>query len=136
LALGAAAALVLRTATVALGPWALVHLLLLVPTALQPFIQNGLFKIFARAVLGVASASYFITGALCVRAPIPRPLFVGVLVGMFIVVWQALSGLRRAFPNDPCRTCPLGVFPTCEWNLPRLLAANPEMLSKDRRTFQ
>jgi hypothetical protein len=131
-AIGAVAAFALQTSSVAPGPWLFVHLSLLIPTALQPFVQNRIFKMFARTILGVASASYFITGALYVLPPVPRLVFVGALPVMFIVVWRVLSGLRKAYAKDPCRSCPLGVFPTCEWNLPRLIAANPEILPEDR----
>jgi hypothetical protein len=101
--------------------WMLPHVALVVPTAIQPWVQVKPFKVFARTALGAASGSYAIGLLLDAPLPAPRMLSVAVLIAVFLVSAAFLLWLRRRYPNDPCTACPLGVFPTCEWNLPRLL---------------
>ena len=107
-------------------PWLALHLVLTGPTAIQPFFQRKWFKIGSRAALGIASGSYFITGLVSVVPPVSRPVFFASLPLVFLLVFWALTRLRRRFAHNPCVSCPLGAFPTCDWNLPRLLAANPD----------
>lgn len=119
---------ILRPTGVAFATWAALHLILVSPTTVQPFIQLKWFKILARFALGLATGSYFVTGILSVNAPVSPGLFLVSLPLAFAAVLIGLLRLRRAYPDDPCRQCPLGVFPTCEWNLPRLLATNEDPL--------
>ena len=101
--------------------WMLPHVVLVLPTVLQPWLQAKPFKVVARTGLGVASGSYAI--GLLFGAPLPEPrlLCVAVLVAVFLASLSFLLWLRGRRPNDPCARCPLGAFPTCDWNLPRLL---------------
>ena len=87
----------------------------------QPFLQAKPFKIVSRTLLGVAASSYWLSGVLYVQFPVSRFAAVLTMVVAFAIVLAGLTDLRRRFPADPCRDCPLGRYPTCEWNLPRLL---------------
>ncbi len=101
--------------------WILPHVALVAPTALQPWIQAKAFKVAARSALGLASGSYGVGLAMGAPLPAPRLLSVVVLIALFLASLFSLLWLRGRRPNDPCKACPQGVFPTCEWNLPRLL---------------
>lgn len=101
--------------------WILPHVALVAPTALQPWVQAKAFKIAARTALGLASGSYGVGLAFGAPLPAPRLISVVVLIAVFLASLFSLLWLRRRRPNDPCKACPLGVFPTCDWNLPRLL---------------
>ena len=108
--------------------WVVLHAGLLAPTAFQPFLQRKPFKMFSRTLAGVFCGSYSVgLGWVAIR-PTVNWLFVigGVLA--FVVAWRSLSWLRARFPNDPCRTCPLGTFPTCAWNMDRLLEKSDPLL--------
>jgi hypothetical protein len=101
--------------------WMMPHVALVLPTVLQPWLQAKGFKVVARTALGLASGSYAI--GLLFDAPLPEPrlLSVAALIGLFLASLSFLLWLRGRRPNDPCAQCPLGSFPTCDWNLPRLL---------------
>jgi hypothetical protein len=101
--------------------WMIGHLALVAPTALQPLFQRKSFKIFARGLLGAATASYWISGAVLLAPPLPRWLWVASMFGAFMFGYKLLTSLRAARRNDPCAACPEGIYPTCNWNLPRLL---------------
>lgn len=124
--LGLAAAAWIPWAAVSLPAWIAGHALLVAPTALQPLVQKKPFKIAARIALGAATASYLLSGL--------------VLHSHFSNVWLWRAGVLLAFAsgfaalyvwrqrriNNPCDGCPLGTFPTCDWNMPRLLAQNAQ----------
>ncbi len=84
------------------------------------FWDHTAFKI-SRTLLGVAASSYWLSGVLYVPFPVWRPIAVFAMAAAFVIVLVGLTDLRRRFLADPCRNCPLGRYPTCEWNLPRLL---------------
>lgn len=107
-----------------LPTWVITHLLLLVPTAIQPYFQFRVFKIFSRSLLGVCIASYFITG-FYVRSPIDLWPFLLAQTALFTIVYFLLSRWRLRKIDNPCSKCPQGRYPVCEWNLPRLLV-DPE----------
>jgi len=102
--------------------WIVVHGLPLVATIVQPWIQLKAFKILSRSLLGATVASYWITGTLLLRVEAPRIVWIVAMSAAFATIYVALKTVRNRFPNDPCNDCPLGTFPTCDWNLPRLLA--------------
>ena len=104
------------------GDWILAHLILLVPTAVQPWLQRKLFKIVARGLLGAAAVSYWVSGALLLGVPLPKPVWFVLMLVAFGIAYQTLRRLRTSRKHDPCASCPEGVYPTCNWNLPRLLA--------------
>ena len=104
-----------------LSSWIALHAILVAPTGVQPFLQAKPFKIVSRTLLGVAASSYWLSGVLYVQFPVSKPVAVLVMAVAFAIVLAGLTDLRRRFPADPCRDCPLGRYPTCEWNLPRLL---------------
>lgn len=104
--------------------WMLPHVGLVAPTALQPWVQAKAFKVVARTALGLASGSYGV--GLALGAPLPEPRLISIvgLIVLFLASLFSLLWLRGRRPNDPCKACPQGVFPTCEWNLPRLLGGD------------
>lgn len=110
------------------APWFGLHAALAAPTALQPWFQRKAFKIAARFGLGTATGSYLLGAVLF--APLPDPRLVTATLLLLICAGSAwaLLRLRARRPNDPCATCPLGMFPTCSWNLPRLLETTTEPL--------
>jgi hypothetical protein len=99
---------------------------LLVPTAVQPFFQRKAFKVFARTCAGIFSGVYgVVLGGLALRSEW------WLLVGSgaaYLLAARALLWLRARFPDNPCARCPLGAFPTCSWNLDRLLASADPLL--------
>lgn len=107
-----------------MAQWVVFHLLLLVPTALQPLLQAKRFKMIARTLLGFASGSYLVSGLFCASYFAPVWLFKAAVVFAFGAMLKLLLAWRNRRTADPCSNCALGMFPTCEWNLPRLLAAN------------
>jgi hypothetical protein len=104
--------------------WMALHLCMLAPTAAQPLLQKKWFKLLARTLLGATSASYLISGLFKNDFLMPTWLFRMAVVCVFAVLLKVLLAWRNRRTYDPCSDCPLGTFPTCEWNLPRLLAAN------------
>lgn len=105
--------------------WLVIHLCAIAPTAIQPWYQRKAFKIASRFALGVASASYFLSGWRIQQGALPTWGFVLLMAAVFGSFAVALLSLRRRFTLDPCDSCPHGTYPTCDWNLPRLLATNP-----------
>ena len=99
-----------------LSVWVAAHLLPLVPTALQPWVQSKPFKMVARALLGLTSATYLLSG-LWLYSPAEHATALRVLTPIaFVAGIATLRALRDLKPSSPCRDCPLGVFPHCAWN--------------------
>jgi hypothetical protein len=114
-------------APLALPSWLLLHVLLVSPTAGQPWIQAKPFKILARTALGLASATWLF-------GPLDGPRLGLPLLGEFAVAGAVMGvlalgllRLRERRPSNPCTACPLGTYPTCEWNLPRILRSSPDV---------
>ena len=104
-----------------LVPWVSMHALLVAPTVVQPWLQWKTYKIIARTLLGVASATWLF-GALAQRhTGLWLPVEVAASVLAFAALARLLLGLRDAKTKSPCVSCPLGAYPTCSWNLPRVL---------------
>jgi hypothetical protein len=101
--------------------WITLHFVFLIPTVIQPFIQIKSFKIFSRFLLGMAVSSYFVTG-FYLQLPINLGAFFLLRIVAFVTVYFLLSRWRAKKIDNPCLNCPLGHYPICEWNLPRLLA--------------
>ena len=99
--------------------WWTLHVLLVAPTAAQPWVQHKLYKIGARTSVGAASGTWLAGAALQAYAGAGWvwPLLAGAI---FAGVARTLLVLREHFTASPCTACPLGAFPTCAWNLPRL----------------
>lgn len=123
---GTISALLVNWSSFRIEGWIALHLLLLIPTFVQPWLQNKTFKVFARFMLGVTTASYFVSGILFANPPFSEWLFRLSVVIMFLIGYRALKSIRNRYTYSPCSDCPLGSFPVCEWNLPRLLQTNPE----------
>lgn len=104
--------------------WILFNCLLLIPTILQTRIQIKSYKIVSRLLLGISISMYFISGLFFIELPIDPLLFRCLIISAFIIVYRLLKKIRSLYSRLPCDDCPLGYFPTCEWNLPRLLAEN------------
>lgn len=122
--IGLVVAALIPWATVSLPLWIFGHALFVAPTAAQPFIQKKSYKIAARVLLGAASASYFLSGLVMQSYFSNTWLWRSCVLLAFATGFLALFKLRQKRINNPCDTCPLGAFPTCEWNMPRLLAQN------------
>lgn len=111
--------------------WGAVHAALVVPTALQPFYQAKRFKMSSRALLGLSSGSFLIGLAWCAPLGSPRwPLALALLFA-FVLCARALLYLRQRKTDDPCGNCPLGVYPTCAWNLPTLLGQTADPVLRE-----
>jgi len=123
--LGIAAACAMPWQSWTIWQWIALHLILLVPTAVQPLLQKKAFKVFARILLGAVSGSYLISGLFKVDFFAPVWLFKLAVIFAFAAMLKILLTWRNRRTSDPCSNCPQGMFPTCEWNPPRLLAANP-----------
>lgn len=124
--LGLAAAAWVPWAAVSLPAWMAGHALLVAPTALQPLFQKKPFKIAARMALGAASASYLLSGLLLHSYFSNAWLWRASVLLAFASGFAALYVWRQRRINNPCDGCPLGTFPTCDWNMPRLLAQNAQ----------
>lgn len=104
------------------APWVLAHAALVAPTAIQPWVQRKGFKILARSLLGLASATWLFGPLWRSRLGLPalaEYLIAGGVMGGLALLLLALRD-RRA--HSPCSSCPSGSYPTCDWNLPRILA--------------
>lgn len=117
--------------------WAIFISGLLAPTAIQIKVQRKIFKIISRTLLGISISLYLISGLFLIPAPFSGWLFRALVLGIFVLTYHTLKRLRHRYTKSPCEDCPLGYFPTCEWNLPRLLAENAdtellEALSSDK----
>ena len=122
--LGLAAAGFIPWADISLPLWVLGHALFVAPTAMQPFIQKKPFKVAARVSLGATSASYFLSGLVLQSYFLNAWIWRASVVLAFTAGFVLLFKWRQKRINNPCETCPLGTFPTCDWNMPRLLAQN------------
>ena len=122
--IGLAAAAVIPWASVSLPLWIIGHALFVAPTAMQPLIQKKGFKITARVLLGATSASYFLSGLVLKSYFSNEWLWRACVLLAFATGFLILYKWRQKRINNPCESCPLGIFPTCEWNMPRLLAQN------------
>lgn len=107
--------------------WFIIHQVLLVPTLIQPWFQKKWFKIISRLLLGVAITSYIVSGLFLISPSVSIWLFRCTVVILFVMVRYMLKAIRNRYTYDPCSDCPLGTFPSCEWNLPRLLGENPDI---------
>ena len=100
-------------------PWVAIHLLGILPSAIQPLYQRKWYKCVARIPLGATSASYLVSGL--AGAPHWKPAWQLkiLVVCAFAVNFNALRTLHTRRFVSPCSSCPLGVYPTCEWNMSR-----------------
>lgn len=108
----------------ALVPWIAIHLLGVVPSAVQPYYQRKWYKCVARFLLGATSASYLISGLAAAPDWEPAWQLRVLVICAFAVTFKALRDLRAHTVESPCTNCPLGVYPTCDWNLARLVTTN------------
>jgi len=110
--------------------WCLCHVALLLPAAAQPFVQRKPFKIAARMAAGAFLGSVFFRCGALLLTPSPAWGEVAVLLTLTWALARALLWLRARFPTNPCASCPLGVYPTCSWNLPRLMRDADPLLAE------
>ena len=122
--IGLAVAAVIPWDIMALPLWIIGHALFVAPTVIQPLVQKKSFKIAARVLLGAASASYFLSGLVLQSYFANVWLWRACVLLAFSIGFLILYKWRQKRINNPCETCPLGIFPTCDWNMPRLLAQN------------
>lgn len=100
--------------------WGIVFAGLLAPTAAQPWMQRKAFKVVSRSMLGVCIGLFGI-GLIRIDYPVPGWAWRLSAALLAMVLWRGLLLLRQSRPNNPCSSCELGTYPTCDWNLPRLL---------------
>lgn len=124
--MGVAVAALTPWATITLPAWVAGHALFVIPAVLQPLIQKKGFKIAARIALGAASASYFLSGLVLQSYFSNSWLWRACVLLTFASVFLILYKWRQKQIDNPCEACPLGLFPTCDWNMPRLLAQNAQ----------
>lgn len=110
--------------SITLVSWILLHLVGIAPTAFQPLSRSKAYKAAARILLGISSASYLVSGLLLVDYGKSRWAWRGCVLLAFAVGYWLLTEWRNRRTDDPCESCEAGRFPTCEWNLPRLLGQN------------
>lgn len=122
--IGLAVAALVPWTDVTLLVWIIGHAMFVAPTAVQPFIQKKGFKIAARLLLGAATASYFLSGLFLQSYFSNAWVWRACVALAFTTGFMSLYKWRQKRINNPCETCPLGTFPTCDWNMPRLLAQN------------
>jgi hypothetical protein len=104
-----------------LPAWLAVHVALVGPTALQPWLQWKPYKAMARSLLGFASATWLLGGLTLRHTTLRLPMELALSALVFTVLARALLRLRDRMTRSPCTSCPLGAYPTCSWNLPRIL---------------
>lgn len=121
IAIGIPLALVIDWSPFSFPMWIIFHWALLLPTILQFKIQKKFFKMTSRFFLGVGSSLYFVSGLIFINPPFSEWVFRFTVILTFIVFYRVLKQFRERYSKSPCDNCPLGQFPTCEWNLPRLL---------------
>ncbi len=110
------------------GVWMSWAFWLMAPTFGQPFIQKKLFKVIARLGAGVFSGCF---GVVVTRYAVDsRWWIVGELAVGYYIVFRFLLWLRKRYTHNPCDSCPLGTFPTCTWNMGRLLQGADDTLRK------
>jgi hypothetical protein len=124
MAIGTASIFAVQWSIISFVPWVLIHLALLVPTVLQPWIQKKVYKILSRTMLGICIASYLISGLFLINPSHFIPLFQLLVILAFVIGLRVLKIIRDRYAKEPCEDCPLGFYPTCEWNMPRLLGEN------------
>jgi hypothetical protein len=102
--------------------WGVAHTALIAPTLAQPWLQWKSYKILARTLLGMASATWLLGGLAHQHSGLWLPAELALSVFMFALLGRALLWMRDAKTVSPCESCPLGAYPTCSWNLPRLMS--------------
>jgi hypothetical protein len=108
--------------------WVLFHFALLIPTMGQPALQKKPYKIISRLLLGVCVTTYWLSGIFFFSPSLVSVwLFRFLVIVAFVINFQIMFQYRNKFVDNPCKGCPLGEYPTCDWNLPRLLAENSEL---------
>lgn len=125
--LGLALVFIINWTSVSLVMWILSHLIALVPTIVQPWFQWKPYKIMARLILGISISTYWVSGMLLMNPPFSVWIFRFWVLMIFIILYYGLRAIRNRYTYNPCDDCPLGVFPTCDWNLPRLLNENADI---------
>ena len=85
------------------------------------------YKIIARVTLGVCVSAYLFSGLFLLNPPVNVWLFRALIIIAFACGFKILSYMRNRYTYNPCSDCPLGTFPTCEWNMPRLLNENSDI---------
>jgi len=118
--------LVIDWASMSFLQWVIFISSILAPTIIQIRVQRKIFKIMSRTLLGVSISLYLISGLFFIPPTFSKWLFRALILGIFVIVHQTLKRLRNRCTKSPCEDCPLGYYPTCEWNLPRLLAENAD----------
>ena len=116
---GAAVGLLFISHPPGLVPWVAIHLLGVLPSAIQPLYQRKWYKCVARILLGATSASYLISGLAAAPHWEPAWQLRVLVVCAFAVTFIALRTLRARRFVSPCSNCPLGVYPSCKWNVAR-----------------
>lgn len=108
---------------IAFLPWIMLHVALVVPTVAQPWLQWKPYKITARFMLGLASATWLLGSLVPKGTGLPLLAETGASIALFLVLAKLMLRIRERATPSPCTHCPLGAYPTCSWNLPRLLAS-------------
>ena len=124
--IGIPLAFMIDWANVSLLQWAIFIWITLAPTLIQIKAQYKIFKIVSRTLLGISISLYWISGLFFISPPFSEWLFRALVLGIFVLAYHTVKRLRYRYTKSPCEDCPLGYYPTCEWNLPRLLAENAD----------
>lgn len=100
--------------------WALIFLAILLPSFLQPWLQIKIYKVISRTLLGVA-VGLSLHGIFKIETEISRILFIIIYLSIAFSLYKLFIFIRNSNLDNPCNDCELGVYPTCDWNLNRLI---------------
>ena len=112
---------------IALPDWVLLCAAGVMPTVFQPWLQYKPYKIFARFLLGIASAIWWLGALGLGPMELPHALWTPAALLFFGGITWTLLSIRQRFTPDPCHRCELGAFPTCAWNLARQCGEDNEL---------
>ncbi len=113
--------------------WFLIHFCLIAPTAAQPWLQFKRYKIISRMLAGGFFGSMLVFCLFNVLE-VPSDWWAVLLTTVTCAtLFRTLLALREKKTPSPCDSCPLGRYPTCEWNMPRLLESADATLQEALR---
>ena len=111
--------------------WGCLFFTLLIPTFAQPWFQIKLYKIISRLFLGIV-CGLSIHGLIRIEHPLHQAVFYLLYLMIAYFLYKILMKIRNSKIDNPCTNCDLGLYPTCEWNIDRLIKStgNSDLINK------